>query len=89
MGHQCVLSLLNVSNSLRPLDCSPPGFSMARILEWAAISSSRGSSRPGIGVSWDSYVAGVFFITEPRESPQWVPKSLHFKANTWLMWAQP
>ena len=34
-----------------PLDCSPPGSSVrgilqARILEWVAISSSRGSSRP-------------------------------------------
>ena len=34
-----------------PLDCSPPGFSVhgvlqARILEWVAISFSRGSSRP-------------------------------------------
>ena len=36
-----------------PTDCSPPGPSVhgilqARILEWAAISSSRGSSHPGI-----------------------------------------
>ena len=34
-----------------PMDCSPPGFSVhgilqARILEWVAISFSRGSSRP-------------------------------------------
>ena len=34
-----------------PVDCSPPGFSIhgilqARILEWVAISFSRGSSRP-------------------------------------------
>ena len=34
-----------------PMDCSPPGFSVhgivqARILEWVAISSSRGSSQP-------------------------------------------
>ena len=34
-----------------PVDCSPPGFSVhgilqARILDWVAISSSRGSSRP-------------------------------------------
>ena len=34
-----------------PMDCNPPGFSVrgifqARILEWAAISFSRGSSRP-------------------------------------------
>ena len=36
-----------------PMDCSPPGssvhgLSQARILEWVAISSSRGSSCPGI-----------------------------------------
>ena len=34
-----------------PVDCSPPGSSLerisqARIVEWVAISSSRGSSRP-------------------------------------------
>ena len=34
-----------------PMDCSPPGFSahgilQARILEWVAISSFRGSSAP-------------------------------------------
>ena len=37
-----------------PMDCGPPGFSVhwmleARILEWVAISSSRGSSRPRDG----------------------------------------
>ena len=35
-----------------PVDCSPPGSSvhgifLARILEWVAISSSRGSCQPG------------------------------------------
>ena len=40
-----------VSDSLRPVDCSPPtssihGILQARILEWVAISFSRGSSRP-------------------------------------------
>ena len=35
-----------------PMDCSPPGSSIhgmfqARVLEWVAISFSRGSSRPG------------------------------------------
>ena len=38
-----------VSDFVTPIDCSPPGFSVhgifqARILEWVAISSSRGSS---------------------------------------------
>ena len=36
-----------------PMDCSPPGFSVlwilqARILEWVAMPSNRGSSDPGI-----------------------------------------
>ena len=40
-----------VSNSLRPVDCSPPspsihGILQARIPEWVAISFSRGYSRP-------------------------------------------
>ena len=40
-----------MSDSLRPVDCSPPsssvhGILQARILEWVAISFSRGSSRP-------------------------------------------
>ena len=40
-----------MSDSLRPMNCSPPGspvrgISQARILEWVAISSSMGSPRP-------------------------------------------
>ena len=40
-----------VSDSLSPVDCSPPGASVYRILqagtlEWVAMPSSRGSSRP-------------------------------------------
>ena len=46
-----VLSCSITSNSLQPMDCSPlgssvHGISQARILEWVAISSSRGSSPP-------------------------------------------
>ena len=44
--HMCLLSRV----FLHPLDCSPPGSSVhgilqARILEWVAISFSRGSSQ--------------------------------------------
>ena len=51
------------------MDCSPPGSSVhgtfqARILEWVAISFSRGSSPPGIGPSFPA-LAGEFFTTEP------------------------
>ena len=52
-----------------PMDCSPPGSSVcgtsqARILEWVATRSCRGSSRlrDGAGISC---LAGRFFTTEP------------------------
>jgi len=54
-----------VSDSLPPMDCNPPGSSVhrtlqARILEWAAILFSRGSSRPR---DWTrvSCITGRFF----------------------------
>ena len=56
-----------------PADCSLPGASVwgilqARILEWAAISSSRGSSRPR---DWTcvSCIAGGFFTAKPPGKP--------------------
>ena len=53
---------LVVSNSLQPMDYRPPGSSVhgilqARILEWVAISFSRGSSNPGIEP--ESYVSCI------------------------------
>ena len=52
-----------------PMDCSPPGSSIhgilqARILEWVALSFSRGSSRPR-DRTHISCIAGGFFTTEP------------------------
>ena len=59
-----------------PMDCSPPGssvhgISQARILEWVAISSSRGPSwsRDRTCVSFLLYLAGGFFITELPGKP--------------------
>ena len=62
-----------VSNSLNPMDCSPPGLSVnviyqARILEWVATSSSKVSS-------WLRYrthvsaLAGRLFTTESPGKP--------------------
>ena len=58
-----------------PMDCSPSGSSVhgilqARILEWVAISYSRGSSWPRdwTQVSCGSCTAGGFFTTEPLGS---------------------
>ena len=47
----CVLSCSVVTDSLQSMNCSPSGSSVrgilqARILEWVAVSSSRGSSQP-------------------------------------------
>ena len=65
----CTCSLVSLCN---PMDYSSPGPSVlgilqARILEWAAVSSSRGSSRPRdpAQVSCISSTAGRFFIAEP------------------------
>ena len=54
-----------VSDSLQPVDCSPPGSSVhgilqARILEWVAISFSRGSSQPR-DQTQVSHIAGRHF----------------------------
>ena len=56
-----------------PMDCSLPGssvhgFLQARILEWAAILFSRGSSQPR---KWTrvSYVAEEFLLFEPPGKP--------------------
>ena len=58
------------------LDCSPPsssshGILQARIVEWVAIPSSRGSSwsRDWTLVSCGSCIAGRFFTTEPPGKP--------------------
>ena len=56
-----------------PMDCSPPGSSVhgifqGKILEWVAISSSRGSSWPR-DQTHDSCIAGRFFTMEPPVEP--------------------
>ena len=78
----CILSPLTCIWLCDPMDCSPPGSSVhgilwARILEWAAMPSSRGSSPPRnwTRVSCGSCIAGGFFITEPSRKPlkgQWL-----------------
>ena len=61
-----------------PMDCSPPvssvhGILQARVLEWVAISFSRGSSwsRDRTRVSWISCIGRwIFFTTEPPGKPR-------------------
>ena len=59
------------------MDCSLPSSlyyenARGRILEWVAISFSRGSSQPGIK-PMSPALAGGFFMTEPEGKPQTHP----------------
>ena len=65
----CVLVAQSYLTLCDPMDCSPPGSSVrgilqARILEWVAISFSRGSSQPGDQIRV-SYIDRQFFTAEP------------------------
>ena len=70
MGHCCCYCLGAQSCLIlcNPMDCSPPGssvhgISQSRILEWVAISFSRGFSQPG-DQTQVSYMTGGCFTTE-------------------------
>ena len=59
----CCLVVKSYSTLCKPMDCSPPGSSVhkvsqARILEWVAVPSSRGSSWPRDGTCV-SYVSCI------------------------------
>ena len=79
--HSCFLSACMLICSLcHPMDCNPLGSSVhgilqARILEWVAMPSSRGSSRPRgqTCISWGSCIAGRFFTAEPPGKPPCFP----------------
>ena len=70
----CVCSVAQSCLTLcNPMDYSPPGSSVrgilqARILEWVAISYSRGSSQPRERTCI-SCLAGGFFTIEPPQKP--------------------
>ena len=73
-GHQVCESEVSQScpTLCDPMDCSPPGSSVhgifqARILEWVAISFSRGSSRPR-DWTWVSHITGRRFTIKATNS---------------------
>ena len=84
--HAKVASVM--SNSLQPMDCSPPdssvhGILQARTLEWVATLSSRGSSQPRdqTHISCGSCIAGRFFTTEPLGKPYLHITNLNSQGN--------
>ena len=68
-----------------PMDCSPPGSSVhgifqSRVLEWLAISFSRGSSRPRDWTLVSRIVGRHFTIWATREAPYnllWAVRQLY------------
>ena len=69
------------------MDCNPPassvhGILQARILQWVAMPSSRGSSQPkdGTRVSYGSCIVGRFFTAKSLGNPtvfQFQPQKRH------------
>ena len=76
-----------VSSSLQPMDCSLPGSHVlgilqARILEWVAMPSSRGSSQPRDRTQVPWIAGGFFAIWAPREA-------LGFIVISMKLWVSP
>ena len=68
-----------------PMNCSPRGSSVygilqARILEWVAISFSRGSSQPR-DPTWVFWIAGGFFTNWATREAQYSTRSFQFLRN--------
>ena len=69
------------------MDCSPPSSSayrilQARVLEWVAMPSSRGSSQPR-DWPWVSCITGRFFTIEPPGKPE-LPLHPLIYFNGWI-----
>ena len=72
----CVVLSCSVIPTLRnPMDCSLPGSSVhgilqARILQWVAVPSSRGSSQPRDQTQVSRITGGFFTIWDTREAQE-------------------
>ena len=96
--HACMLSCLLLQSCLTlcdPMDCSLLGFSVqgilqARILEWVAISSSGGSSDPGIeplSLNLLHWQAGSLELVPPgKPCSAWGCKELG--TTEWMNWTE-
>ena len=75
--HVCMCSVAQACPTLcDPMDCSPPGSSrheilQARLLEWGAIPSSRGSSQPKDRTHVPCAAGGFFTAEPPGKPPEW------------------
>ena len=82
----CVVSKLCLT-LLRPIDYSLPGssvhgISQARILEWVAISFSRGSSQPRDQIPVSCIGRLIIYQGATREAPTyWPPKQMDYRPS--------
>ena len=83
----CVSMHAHMSDYGDPMDCSLPGSSVRgilqpKILEWLAVSFSRGSSQPRdqTHVSLSPALAGGFFTSSATEEAPWSLKT-HLQSN--------
>ena len=85
IGYWCVCAQLCPA-LCDPMDCSPPGSSVhevlqARVLEWVAISSSRGSSWPR-NQTWGSCIScigrRILYNWATWEAPYWLLEFLNY-----------
>ena len=83
----CSLAAKLCTTLCSAMDSSPPGSSahaifQARILEWVAISFSRGSFQPR-NRTHVSCLAGRFFTTEPPGKPSYLYSTIFKKGESW------
>ena len=74
-GKQCALCAKSFQTLCDPVDCSPPGSSVhgilqARILEWVAMPSFKGSSQLGDQTRSPTLLADFFLPFEPPGKPK-------------------
>ena len=86
----CVLSHFSRVQLCGPVDCSPPGSSVpgtlqARMLEWAAIPFSRGSSQPRgwTHISYDSSIGRQVLHHWCTLGSPWDVETMQASASTW------
>ena len=86
--HTCIICVCteHAPTLCNPMDCSPPVSSvhytlLARILEWIAISSSRGTSWPRDRTQ--TALAGRFLTTELPGKPYWY--NIHFRIRVFFI----
>ena len=89
----CVLSCFSSVWLRNPMDCGLPGFSVhgilqARILEWVAMPSSRGSSWPRIEPAFltSPALVGLFFTTSATWETPGDPFRSYKVLNWWCLW---